>query len=58
VDEAYAELDQGGKPGEMVPLLADEITRFASVCEAVIVRLEEENHEFRPPNPVGVEEPE
>jgi len=49
VDEAYAALTQAGRPGETVPLLADEIARFASVCESVIVGLEEQNPEFLPP---------
>jgi hypothetical protein len=55
-DEAYAEVvSRTKKVGETVPVLADEVARFASVCEAVIVRLEEESPEFLPPNPIESE---
>ncbi len=49
VDQEYAALTQAGRPGETVPLLADDIARFAEVCESVIVGLEEHNPEFLPP---------
>jgi hypothetical protein len=32
--------------GETVRVLADDVARFAAICKAIIVRLEEENPEF------------
>jgi hypothetical protein len=49
IDESYAGLTRRGRPGETVPLLADEISRFAKICESVIVWLEEQSAEFLPP---------
>jgi flagellar biosynthesis/type III secretory pathway ATPase len=46
IDESFTEFAQAGKSGETVPLLADEVTRFAAVCRSVIVGLEEGNAEF------------
>jgi hypothetical protein len=43
---------QAGKPGETIPLMADEVTRFAAVCHSVVLGLEEGNAEFQP---VGIE---
>ena len=53
IDEAFAELAQGGKVGETVPILADEVARFATICESVVVGLEERNAEFLPPAKAG-----
>lgn len=48
-DESYAGVvSRSEKVGETVTVLADEVTRFATICEAVIVRLEEECTEFLP----------
>jgi hypothetical protein len=48
-DEAYTEVvSRTEKVGETVPVLADEVTQFASICESVILRLEEECPEFLP----------
>lgn len=49
-DEAYASnvVSRSEKVGETVPVLADDIARFAYICKAVIVRLEEESPEFLP----------
>ena len=49
IDDSYADLTQDGRPGETVPLLADDISRFASICESVIVWLEEQSPDFLPP---------
>lgn len=50
VDEAYIEVvSRSERVGRTVSVLADEVTRFASICEAVVIRLEEECPEFLPP---------
>lgn len=56
-DEAYNEVvSRSEKVGQTVPILADEVTRFASICEAVVIRLEEECPEFLPPVEVRTSE--
>jgi hypothetical protein len=51
VDEAYSELARACETeGQTVRVLADEIAQFATICEKVIRRLEEESPEFLPPN--------
>jgi hypothetical protein len=56
-DESYTEVASSGKKvGQNVPVLANEIARFAAICEAVIVRLEEESPEFLPPTPPALPE--
>lgn len=39
VDETYIEVDQTEQPGETVQLLGGEISRFAEICAAIILRL-------------------
>jgi len=41
-DETYSETAQGEQPGETVTLLGEEVRRFAEICGAVVLRLEEE----------------
>ena len=48
IDESFVELAQAGRPGETVPLMADEVTRFAAVCQSVLIGLEQSNAEFLP----------
>jgi hypothetical protein len=48
VDEAYAEAAETDQPGQTVMLLADEISAFAEICCAVVIRLEERCPEFLP----------
>lgn len=40
VDDSYAQLTNGDKPGETVALLGDEITRFAKVCLDIVTHLD------------------
>lgn len=47
-DEAYVQAAQTEQPGQTVTLLAGEITRFAVICQTVVVRLMKENSEFYP----------
>ncbi len=47
-DDAYAEAAKTEQPGQTVRLLGEEITRFADICKAVVVRLEEQCGEFLP----------
>lgn len=52
VDERYKEAVEAEEPGKTVPLLADEIVRFADLCELVVRHLEGTGW-FQPPSTVG-----
>lgn len=47
-DDTYFEAAQSEQPGQTVPLLAEEILRFAEICGMVIVGQEERCTEFLP----------
>jgi len=48
-DEAYAEVAQAEQLGQTVQLIAEEILRFAEICNDVILRLGDGVAEFYPP---------
>ncbi len=48
-DEAYTQAAKTEQPGQTVRLMADEISRFANICNSVVVQLEENSAEFLPP---------